>query len=237
MRFMRNFAGKIVERPAVYKVAPQEAAGVSAAVEGFAEALRVCNVPETRTSLAILRKDDLRAEAERMCRPIYLRIKVDPTIGGEDKFSAGVRLPMSPRSRIGAPNSAPLLKLVANLGFAHVITYGNPEHLGTAKPRGAIGIQVFRTLSSRGAGRMGAPATSGDSLSDDSTGAPDYVGTFTRNPIRIPCFQRDDLKLATYVARWITRRGLVGPWSAPVSERVNCTSPSLSIDATREMAA
>jgi hypothetical protein len=229
--WMRDFARGLVERGELYKVTPQEAADVSEAAQRFALALARATNPQTRTAGAVAEKDDLRRAAELACRPVYARIKADPSIDAAAKVDLGMRPPRGPRSRLGEPTEAPLLKLVANLGHTHVITYENPGHLGTAKPSSAVGIQVFRTLSPSGAGQSSLPAAR------DVPGAPGYVGTFTRNPIRIPCSHHDDLKYATYVARWITRRGLVGPWSDAVSERVNCTAPSLSIDAARQLAA
>ena len=139
--------------------------------------------------------------------------------------------PGGARSRIGGPTEAPAIWVSANLGHAHVIKYENPGHLGTAKPGSAVGIQIFRALIPSDAGRFGVPANGGP------VGAPEYVGTFTRNPIRVPCSHHDDLKYATYVARWITRRGLVGPWSAAVSERVNCATALPSSNAQPRRAA
>ena len=118
---------------------------------------------------------------------------------------------------------------MANLGHTHVIAYENPGHLGTAKPRDSVGIEVFRALTPGGARPISVSP-----IDRGATAALAYVGTFTRNPIRVPCSHHDDLKYATYVARWITRRGLVGPWSDAVRERVNCPTALPSGDALRQ---
>ena len=42
-----------------------------------------------------------------------------------------------------------------------------------------------------------------------------YYGTFTRNPIGVALDPEDRGKVATYFGRWVTAKGLVGPWSPP----------------------
>ncbi|MGH7214631.1 MAG: hypothetical protein ACREIT_07705, partial [Tepidisphaeraceae bacterium] len=137
-----NFAQQLGERPGAYKATQQEADVVRDAVEAFVKALRLAVSPDTRTSLAVLRKDERRQAAELACRPIYLRVKFDPTISNEDKFSLGVRLVNPSRTRIGAPDSAPVLRLAGlsfsghSIGFADAIS---PTRRG--KPFGATQLQ------------------------------------------------------------------------------------------------
>lgn len=95
----------------------------------------------------------------------------------------------------------PVVWLSEDRGHTHVLKYRAEDTQRRAKPAGAVALQLFRRWD-------GGPET--------------YVGTFTRNPMLLECGPRDDLKVATYRARWITRRGLVGPWSAAVRARANC---------------
>ena len=201
LAWLANFAGLLVERPGVYKVSPAEAQGVRAAVDAFAAALGRATTPGTRTTVAVAGKDSARAGAELACRAIYLRIKMDLSIDDEEKAAIGVR-PINPsRARVGPPGSAPELTMTTDLGHAHVLRYAAPGRDGSAKPTGVTGVQVFRRFAG---------------------GHAEYAGTFTRNPVRVECTSADDLKTAAYTARWITRRGLVGPWSRAVTARVNC---------------
>jgi len=219
-----NFAQQLGERPSVYKVSTAEADAVREGVDAFDAALQKASGPDTRTSLAVLRKDEARLAAELACRGIYLRVKFDPTIPDADKFVLGVRLVNASRSRIAPPDSPPELQAIANLTHAHVLRYANPGHLGQAKPTCAVGIQIFRQLVVPGFG-------SSPVRQKEEPSPLEYAGTFTRNPISIPYTAKDDLKLAIYVARWITRRGLVGPWSRPVSVRVASAVPNVGMRA------
>lgn len=55
-----------------------------------------------------------------------------------------------------------------------------------------------------------------DSLPANGPEDAKLVGKFTRNPIGVDFASKDGGKVATYYARWVSRRGETGPWSAPV---------------------
>ena len=76
---------------------------------------------------------------------------------------------------------------------------------GAAKPFGAIQLQLFVAIGTA-------------AVTDES--AAQFYGAFTRNPVGVAFGAEDDGKVATYFARWATRRGDVGPWSLPVSMRI-----------------
>jgi hypothetical protein len=47
-----------------------------------------------------------------------------------------------------------------------------------------------------------------------------FGAAVTKNPFTIDFTAQDGGKYATYFARWVSRRGETGPWSAPKSMRV-----------------
>lgn len=214
LSWMRSFSQRLAGQPGVYGVTAGEVASVGEAVAAFAAALTVASAPGTRTVVTVSAKDEARTVAESACRPIYARIKCATTISDEDKFRAGVR-PINPaRTRIGPPQDVPVLGLVDVTAHSHVLGYASEQSPSRrAKPFGATGLQVFRTL------REGS----------QPQGESRYVGTFSRNPVRIALSAEDDLKMAMYTARWINRRGEVGPWSNPVMVRISCTVPNLGM--------
>lgn len=213
--WMGRFVDALAERPGVYRVTAEEIAALREVVEAFQSAYRVTRDPVTRTTPAIIRKDEARVAAELACRPIYLRIKVDPTIDNADKQTAGVRPVNAGRARIAPPDVAPSIYLSHMTTSSHVIAW-----MGGAKPAGAVGLQVFRTLKASG----------------EAQGPMEYVGTFSRNANKIAYGAEDNLKLVTYVARWINRKGQVGPWSNAISASVTPTAPLIG-DATTRVAA
>lgn len=221
MAWFINFRNRLQQQPAVYKVSPDEVQAVSAAVDAFAEAFRLATAPPTRTKSAVNGKDVARAGAEQTCRPIYARIKADPTIADADKLTAGIRPTNPARSRIGPPDSAPSIHVSQITANSHILNYGQTDIVSGRKPPGAVALQLFRAL--------------GDSFDVDAADAR-YLGTFTRNPIEIRLDQSEDLKVACYVARWISRRGLPGPWGNVVRQRISCNSPSLGSNPARRAA-
>ncbi len=213
--WLSNFANQLGEQPAVYKVSPAEVDAVREAVDAFAAALVVAQALLTRTGPAVFAKDEARRAAELACRPIYLRVKIDSLIADADKIVLGVR-PVNPRrTRIAAPDSAPTLALSGLTASAHILRYDNPGHIGSAKPTGAMQLQLFRALTD------GRPPASDEFH---------YLLAATRNPIRIEYGCADDLKLATYQARWVTRRGKVGPWSNLLRVRIAIMAPARASD-------
>jgi hypothetical protein len=87
---------------------------------------------------------------------------------------------------------------------------------GRAKPAGATQLQVFRAIGD-------APAMSIEQAV--------YFRSVSRSPMRVEYTAADNGKTATYFARWMTRKGEAGPWSAPLSVRVASAAPNVGLRA------
>ncbi len=205
--WMTTFAKEISNHPERYKITAPAIMQLNEAVNGFRNAYLKATDPQTRTTSAVNGKDTARKNAEEVIRPIYNQIKMDTTIGDDDKINAGVRPINSSRTRIAAPSTVPTLYLKEAGPGVHILSFSDQSSsYRIAKPAGAVGLQVMRLLSDR-------PIESEKELT--------YFQTFTRNKNRITYTWADDLKIATYAGRWITRKGEVGMWSKPVSLRVS----------------
>ena len=197
--YMLNFAQQLVDRPEVYHVSPQKADSVRGAVEAFSHALQLSFDPATRSVRNIFLKDEARRAAELACRPIYLHVKVDPSITDADKLGLGVRPMNAHRTRIGPPADAPWLSLVGLDTSGHTLAYSNAHSPSLAKPFGATQLQLFCAFPRA-----------------DWT----LVGCFTRIPIRVDSPLAMHGQFAMYRARWMNRKGQVGPWSNELSAPV-----------------
>lgn len=217
LQWMNAFVMGIAQQPAAFKVSLPELEELTGAVHAFAEALSLATGNSTRTSVTVLVKDETRRLAERVCRPIYARIKADVTIENGEKISIGVR-PINPeRTRISVPQETPVLSVIESSGTFQALRFSSTSGIGSAKPKGASALQLFRHLAE--------PERAGWSNEVVRVNQAEYLGTFTRNPIRISYLAEDDLKVATYFARWISRTGNVGPWSRALSVRVVSLTP------------
>lgn len=213
LAWMKVFAGGLADRPGVYPVTPDEVAVVGEAVEAFAAALATAREPATRTTVAVTQKDEARLAAEDACRPIYARVRLDKSVDDADKIAIGVRPMKTAYARLAAPDTAPLLAQGDLSWSAYEINYLTATGMtGRAKPAGATQLQVFRAVGD-------APATSIEQAA--------YFRSVSRSPMRVEYTAADNGKVATYFARWVTRRGEVGPWSAPLSVRVAAVSPGV----------
>jgi hypothetical protein len=194
--------------PARYGVEPGEAAHLHGYVVAFAEALERATGAATRTAPAVAEKDGARAALEALLREVAGQIRRNRGVANADRAALGLTIADRIPTRIGAPVTAPLLAVVAACPGVHTLRYADaaaPDRRG--KPAGALGLQLFVRLTPRDAepddGELGADPADGE-----------YVAFVTRQPFGVT-FKPDRAGMtAHYHARWQTRTGLVGPWSA-----------------------
>jgi hypothetical protein len=207
-QWMRAFAENIAAAPAEYQLCPADSSSISAAVQRYLEALRVARDPARRTMGTVIAKDDARSAAKHLCRMYAGLIKLNRGIDDASKIAVGVR-PINPtKGKIRVPRSSPAVYCIAATPGQHTLrfndSFGNSGPRG-GKPFGATHLQLFRHI--------------GDQRVRDP-GLAQFFCAVTRNPIAVNFAQADAGKVATYFARWQSRRGETGPWSIPVSMHV-----------------
>lgn len=206
LEFMETFASTIAISPAVYQLTAPDSVAISNAVDAFAAAQAVAIAPATRTPVTINLKDEARFAAEQLVRQFASVIKPNAGVSDAAKLAIGVPPVNESREPIAAPDSSPLLNIIGGSPGSQTLRYADSNTPDSGKkPFGAIQIQLFRAIAD-------------EPVADQS--AAQIYGSFTRNPIGVAFEESDDGKVATYFARWITRRGATGPWSLPVSMRI-----------------
>jgi hypothetical protein len=206
LSWMQTFAEGLTALPGTYMVSAADALTVTSAVNGFAAAYALTVDPATRTKVTVAAKDDARVIAEQICRQFAALIKENAGISDPDKIAIGVPPVNNSRSPVNVPDTSPLLNIIGATPGAQTLRYADTNTPDTgAKPFGATQLQVFVAV--------------GTTPTVDPTAA-DFYGAFTKNPIGVGFDAADDGKVATYFARWASRRGDVGPWSLPVSMRI-----------------
>jgi len=159
--------------------------------------------PAQRTPVTIAVKDEMRNSAEQLCRQYAVLIKFNAGISDPDKIAIGVRPVNTERNPVNCPTSSPMLNVVAATPGSHTLRYADsltPD--SPAKPFGASEIQIFVAVAT-------------EVVVDP--GEASFYGKFTRNPVSVGFDAADNGKQATYFARWASRRGGTGNWSAPVT--------------------
>ena len=206
LTWMEAFSSGITANPGLYQLSAADASNIAAAVADFSDKYAIAMDNNTRTPVAVTNKDESRNIAEQLCRQYAILIKYNAGISDGDKIAIGVR-PVNPnRDPVNVPASSPLVNVLGATPGSHTVRYADtatPD--SAAKPSGAASIQLFVVVGT-------APVT----ISDEA----DFYGAFTKNPIAVAFSEADDGKVATYFARWASRKGDTGPWSLPVSMRI-----------------
>lgn len=205
--WMKNFAAQVGARWAAYGLSPADAENIAVVVGRFVEAYRLAVDPGTRTKPVVAAKDEARNAAEQLCRTYAMLIKPNRGVSTDDKLLLGIR-PINPqRNKIEAPTSAPRLNIVGALVGSHTLRFADSNAMDRrAKPFGAANLQLFVHVGEREERVEPEAAT--------------LYGVFTKNPVGVSFASRDGGKVATYFARWCSRRGEPGPWSSPVRMHV-----------------
>lgn len=200
----RNLMRKICVNPHKYGLERADADVVRSVVEPFVEAVNAVQRADGRNPPLIARKDALRASMEGTLRVFMGLIRANRGVTIEDKISLGMNVPKGSRTPIPRPRSAPALSITGAFNLYHVLRYAD-ENTPTAlrKPHGVTQLEIAMVVTGPG-----------ESLQSDPERAKS-IGLYTRQPFQV----KHDLKnaglTATYFGRWVTARGLTGPWSLP----------------------
>jgi hypothetical protein len=202
LAWMINFRDLIGQNYAAYGSAAGDAQAVRDAVDPFAAAYATAQAPPTRTRPNIAAKDAARRAAEATCRRYAQMLKTNVALTHQQRAALGLTIADAVHSPIPAPQTSPLLTIIAATHLAHTLRYADAATPARrAKPPGAMQLQLHRTIGPVAASSPQQAA---------------FYRAFTRQPLEVSFSAADQGQVATYFARWATRTGLVGPWSLPV---------------------
>jgi hypothetical protein len=198
-----NFNNVTGASPGVYLFRGADVSAVDAAVDAFVTALGIARGELTRNKTTVAQKNDCRDAAVGLCRQYAKLIKYNAGIDAAAKIAAGIKPPSNTVEPVECPLSSPVVIPVAATNGAHTLGYKDSIDLtARSKPAGAVDLLLFRTIST-------AATTDPE--------AAKFIGKFTKNPMAITFESEDNGKIATYFARWSSRRGGMSNWSAPAS--------------------
>src|SRR5205823_1998389 len=141
--------------------------------------------------------------AEQIVRQYAGIIRANAGISNSLKEALGVRPANNSRAPIPAPETSTLLNVIAATPGSQTLRYADSMTPQTGRrPVGAIGLMLYVAVG-----------TATTINPDDAR----FYGMFTRNPVGVAFGPADNGKQATHFARWTSRRGELGPWSAPVT--------------------
>lgn len=203
LAWLDNFDNLTSVNFAAYGLTGGEATSITTVRTNFDSSYATATDPTTRTPVTIALKDVDKATASATVRPLAQKIRNNPAVSDPERVALGLTVPDTAPAPIPAPTTFPLLDLLRATPGQHWLQYRDSDTPTTkAKPFGATGMELWSAI---GVAAAPTPATAS------------YLGTVTKSPLSVTLDAGDVGKVATYFARWITQRGLVGPWSSGVS--------------------
>lgn len=209
--FLQNFSTLISADPGKYGLSGADAVIIADRYTAYAAAFDTVQAPTTRNATTIGQKDAQRASAVASVRVYAQTIKMNKGVDNEAKLALGIHVDDPTPTPIPQPTTAPLLTIVAAFSGQHEIRYADettPAKRG--KPQGVIQMELRRTV---------------ETGANPDPGAARPVGLFTKQPVMVEQDPLDAGKTATYFGRWVTRTGLVGPWSLPIAMTIAFGGP------------
>jgi hypothetical protein len=202
-----NFNALVTANYASYGLSAGDAATIDAIVSAFDDAYALCGGtyhapvnPATKTVVTTQAKNDARTAMLATLRPYAQQIAISPGVSSDDKIALGLNARTNLPTPIPAPTSYPILGIRGMTPLGITLQYQDSAMgTGKAKAPGAIQLELRATVST-------TPLTDPDAL------AP--AGMFTKSPLGMSFDSGDGGKTVYVAARWVTRRGLPGPWSA-----------------------
>jgi hypothetical protein len=205
-----NFSTLITANPTTYGLMASDATAIAALVDAFDAALTLATDPSTKTKTTVLARDAAKSAMLPVLRHYAQTIKLNDGVTNEEKGALGLTIDDTQRTPIPAPSTQPICNIVAATPLRHALRFADAATPAKrAKPDGVLALELHYFV--------------GDDppVSPDATGGTTiFYGLITRQPYAVVHEPVSVGKTATYYARWITRTGLVGPWSAPVSMTV-----------------
>lgn len=203
LAWIDNFDDLTAVNFAAYGLTAPEAASITTVRTNYDVAYATAVNPATRTPVTIASKDTAKATALATVRPLAQKIRNNPAVADATKVSLGLTVPDTAPAPIPAPLTFPLLDLLKATPGQHWLQYRDSDTPTTkAKPFGAVGMELWQAIAV-------GPVT--------DVALANFIGIVTKSPLNVALNIADVGKTATYFARWNTQRGLVGPWSSPIS--------------------
>lgn len=199
--WLLNFSTLITASPGTYGLLAADATTIAAAYTAWNTAYLAATNGTTRGPTTIQAKNVQRINSQATARPYSQQIANNAGVSSANKVALGINPRTNPPSPVPAPTTNPVLTISSAIAFGHIVRFRDSLASPSvkAKPAGAIGLQLFASTSA-------TPITDPTLL--------EFNSVQTKSPFTITWGSGDVGKTAYYAARWVTRRGLVGPWSA-----------------------
>ena len=123
--------------------------------QGYVGALRVAQMPTTRTTVAVTLKDTARKELVRLTREVVRQVVARPGLSGADLIRAGLRPREKVRRRVKRPG-VPEVEVKAVVGrTVEVVLTDRERPYGKARPADTVGAVILTAVGKDPPGWVG----------------------------------------------------------------------------------
>lgn len=203
-RFVYNFSRLVQDDLARYGLEPADAVRLMDDANAYLAAAFTAGRPATRTRVTVRARNEVKRRVLPVFRSYAAIVKANPDVAVWDKVQLGIVVDGPRRkSPIPPPIAAPILSLRRGSAAIHELLYHDANHLSRrSKPKGATHLILLSHVGEQ-------------SINDPSNAQ--YLGAFTRQPIRIEYTAEKARLVATYFGAWLMPSGRQTPWSLPVT--------------------
>jgi hypothetical protein len=181
-----------------------DATALATNVATYVTKLGVVENDSTRTKVTTAEKDTAKDVLVANLRSLGRRIQANPNVTDSQKVALTLPVRDAEPSPVPAPVTRPAVSVIGVAQWdVAVRAVDETTPLSRSKPAGAVGLQYFSWVST-------APAPEDLELWR-------FEGIATKSDFVISYNLADAGKPITIVARWMTRKGEVGPTSQPVT--------------------
>lgn len=199
-----NFKTLIAANPATYGLMAGDSTTISAQYTTLSTAYTLITSPSTKTAATVSAFNTAKVNALAVWRPYAQTISLNAGVSPTNKTALGVNPRTSTPLPITAPTTNPILSAISTSTAGTILRYRDSVASPSvkSKPYGVIAVQLFGN-------------TSATAVTDPTTLT--YLGNQTKSPWQQVLGSAAAGKTAYFAARYVTRKGLVGPWSPIIS--------------------
>ncbi len=201
-----NFESGIDTEYATYGLTSGQATAYTALDTAYQAAYTAATDPGTRTPVTIAAKDTARTALVANARFLAAIVNAYPGTTNMGRATLGLNPRGDTPTPVPTPTTKPLPVVLRYNPLQHVLQIRDvTTPTSRAKPFGSVGAQVFVKVGTP------APADISECV---------LKGIYTKPFLPVDFDSADAGKLAHYITRWITRRGLTGPSSDIITATV-----------------
>ena len=202
LTFSADMSAKITATPAAFGLVILDATSLAALVTSYSASLALSTDPVTATKVTRIAKSTAKGQLVADIRALAKRIQANLSVTAAQKTALGLPIHNLNPSSQPAPVTKPVV-VIQDIGAASLLVRITDETTPTRRARaaGAIGAQVYTFAAAAG---VTPPA---------DTEAWTFKGMATTASFQVDYAAADAGKTAYIVARWVNRKGEVGPSS------------------------